>query len=82
MTYEAVTTTLCELNPIGALQELCTANRWVCPIYSFQQLIISNNDKLYTGSRRATISFKVICQMYNSQSTGMYFIITMRQWHR
>lgn len=65
LTYEAVTVTQCEINPIGTLQELCITNGWGRAFYSFQQLNILHKDKQYTGSLRATVSYKVLCQIYH-----------------
>lgn len=58
------------MNPIGALQELSTTYRLPPPYYSFQKLGPLNNVfQQYVGCK--TLSYKVTCQIFNLQTTGI-----------
>lgn len=56
---EAVKLSQCEMNPIGALQELSVFYKWSAPTYTYQKQIQNN-----------TTEYQVICSIFNLQTTG------------
>lgn len=62
--HEAVQIAHCDMNPIGALQELCTTHKWTPPFYSFD---ILNKDQ----SESKIVLYKVTCEVFHLQTMGM-----------
>ncbi|XP_025198322.1 uncharacterized protein LOC112596755 [Melanaphis sacchari] len=60
--YKEVQTAHCNMNPIGALQELCIIYKWTPPFYNFKE---NKNQK-----ERKTILYKVICKILHLQTMG------------
>lgn len=65
----------CDINPIGALQELSTTNKWAAPFYSFEKLFHLNKNQ--PRHRRNSILFKVTCQIFHLQTTGIKFLLRL-----
>jgi len=51
------------MNPIGALQELCTTYKWTPPVYNFE--ILSKDQR-----ERKTVLYKVTCEVFDLQTMG------------
>lgn len=64
--YEDVNISHCEMNPVGALQELSTKHKWASPIYNFQKIF-----EPLINSKRQVVSHKVTCHLLHLQTTGM-----------
>jgi len=50
------------MNPIGALQELCTNYKWTPPFYSFEIL--------KKDHRECKVLYKVTCEVFHLQTMG------------
>lgn len=60
---KAVQIESCIMNPIGALQELCTAYKWIPPTY--------NTQKMHPCSSDYKIAYRVICHVFFLQTEGI-----------
>jgi len=67
--YAEVQIAHCNMNPIGALQELSTTYKWTPPFYSFQKLFTSNTSQEHSKKFR-TVSYEVTCKIFNLQTIG------------
>ncbi|VVC27127.1 Hypothetical protein CINCED_3A003642 [Cinara cedri] len=63
--YEDVKISHCEMNPVGALQELCIKHKWASPIYNFQKI-----SEPLKNTNRKVVSYIVTCQLFHLQTTG------------
>lgn len=61
--YKSVQTAHCDMNPVGALQELCTNYKWTPPFYNLE---ILTKDP----SGRKTLIYKFTCSVFHLQTTG------------
>ncbi|XP_029346509.1 uncharacterized protein LOC100575225 [Acyrthosiphon pisum] len=60
--YEAVQIAHCDMNPIGALQELCTTYKWTPPFYSFEILKKDLSE--------FKVLYKVTCEVFHLHTMG------------
>ncbi|XP_026820424.1 uncharacterized protein LOC113559025 isoform X2 [Rhopalosiphum maidis] len=60
---EEVQIAYCDMNPVGALQELCTTYKWIPPSYCFD--ILNKNQR-----ECKTVLYKVICEVFHLQTMG------------
>ncbi|XP_050526542.1 RISC-loading complex subunit tarbp2-like isoform X2 [Daktulosphaira vitifoliae] len=67
--YDAVQIAHCNMNPIGTLQELCTAHRWAAPFYSFEKL--NSFEKCQINKRNKGIMYKVTCRIFHLETKGI-----------
>lgn len=62
----------CNMNPVGALQELSTAYKWTPPFYGFEKLGPLNKDQQQNGVYK-TVSYKVTCKVFHLLTTGTQY---------
>uniref|UniRef100_A0A2S2PDG6 RISC-loading complex subunit tarbp2 n=1 Tax=Schizaphis graminum TaxID=13262 RepID=A0A2S2PDG6_SCHGA len=60
---EEVQIAYCDMNPVGALQELCTTYKWIPPSYCFD--ILNKNQR-----ECKIVLYKVICEVFHLQTMG------------
>lgn len=74
--YDMVKIAHCNMNPIGALQELSTAYKWTPPFYSFQKLRPMNKNHLQSVVYK-TASYEVTCKVFHLQTSGIKRILNI-----
>lgn len=62
----------CNMNPVGALQELSTAYKWIPPFYSFEKLGPLKNGQQQIGMYKI-LCYKVTCKVFHLQTTGTQY---------
>jgi len=58
---DSVKVAQCDMNPVGALQELSTSHKWMPPFYNFKKL----------GKGRRAL-FEVTCQFFHLLTSGTF----------